>query len=115
MSDDRNDKGTESQPTKPTETPSLVDVINTIADRADPFVKILAAFAERSLKANQVEVKFKTGMAVVGVVLVAVIVGVSGFLTYQGKLDSSGFTFLIGIVVGSFLTLIRDFIRPPSE
>lgn len=94
---------------------SLVDIINIIADRVEPVVKIITTIAERSLKANQAEARFRVHMAWIAVLIVAMIVVISGTLTYFGKLDGPTFGFLLGLIVGYVLTFIRDSIKPPAE
>src|SRR3989442_1685459 len=95
--------------------PSLVDIINAIAERAEPLIKLVTTFYERSLKAQEATARFSTGMAVVAAFIITLIVAVSGFLTYSGKLDGASFTFLLGLVVGYLLNFLRDAIIPPSE
>ncbi len=94
---------------------SFTDIINTIADRIDPVIKIIITFAERSLKENESEARFRVNMAWIAVVVIFVIVGVAGALTYFGKIDGSTFGFLLGLIVGYMLTFIRDSIKKPSE
>jgi hypothetical protein len=54
VSDDQEHPESPQKPPQKAQTdtvqPTLVDVINTVADRADPFVKILEAFAERDIE-----------------------------------------------------------------
>ena len=37
-------------------------------------------------------------------------IGLTGFLTFYGKISSENFTFLLGILIGSIITLIGDVI-----
>lgn len=37
-------------------------------------------------------------------------IGLTGFLTFYGKISSENFTFLLGILIGSIITLISDVI-----
>jgi hypothetical protein len=53
-------------------------------------------------------------MAWVAVSVVGLIIAVSGFLTYKGKIDGSTFTFLLGLIVGYVLTFLRDQITGPG-
>jgi hypothetical protein len=104
----------ESRPVQPVQ-PSLVDIINAIAERAEPIIKLVTTFYERSLKAQEASARFSTGMAIVAAFIITLIVVVSGFLTYSGKLDGASFTFLLGLVVGYLLNFLRDAIVPPSD
>ncbi|HTQ62534.1 MAG TPA: hypothetical protein VMI32_20075 [Candidatus Solibacter sp.] len=88
--------------------PNLVDLINAVAEKADPIVKLLSTTIEGYQKGKEREVQFQTGMAWVAVSVVVLIVGVAGFLTYHGKIDGSTFTFLLGLIVGYVLTFVRD-------
>ena len=93
----------------------IIDIINTIADRVEPVIKIITTIADRYSKANEFEMKFRIRMARVAVFVVFGIVGIAGFLTYQGKVDGSTFGFLLGLIVGYVLTFIRDSIKRPAE
>lgn len=90
------------------------DIINVVADRADPLLKIVVAIAEGHLKAQQAQARFRAHMAWVAVIVMTLVVGVSGYLTYVGKIDGSTFAFLLGLIVGYALTFIRDAINPPK-
>jgi uncharacterized membrane protein len=96
-------------------TPNLIDIINIIADRVDPLLKIVTTMAERMLKSKETEVRYRTRMAWVAVIIVTFIVGVAGFLTYVGKVDGTTFGFLLGLIVGYVLTFIRDSINKPAD
>ncbi len=111
-SDQRTTKG--PKPPRPPSPPNLIDIINTIADRVEPVLKIVTTIAERYLKAQQSRADHNTKMAWVAVAVVTLVVSVSGFLTYVGKVDGSTFTFLLGLIVGYILTFIRDSISPPE-
>ena len=105
-----------SQESKKTnEGDSVVQIIHAIADRVDPLLELLKAFFERSLKAQQATSRFQIRMVWIALVVVALIVGTSAFLTYLDKIDGSTFTFLLGLVVGYILTFVRDTIKPPEE
>jgi len=54
-------------------------------------------------------------MAWFAAIIVALVVGSSAFLTYEGKMDGSMFGFLLGLVVGYVLSFIRDAIYPPQS
>lgn len=95
--------------------PTIVDIINTIADRVDPLLRIVTTMGERMLKSQETEAHFRTRMAWVAVGIVTLIVAVAGGLTYVGKVDGSTFGFLLGLIVGYVLTFIRDAIKPPAE
>jgi len=94
--------------------PSLVDLINAVAEKADPIVKLLSTTIEGYQRGKEREVRFQTRMAWVAVSVVVLIVGVSGFLTYHGKIDGSTFTFLLGLIVGYVLTFVRDQVTGPE-
>jgi len=94
---------------------SLVDVINAIADRAEPAIKLITAVSERSLKAKEAAARFSTRMTIAAVFVVSLIVCVAALLTYVGKLDGASFTFLLGLIVGYLLTFLRDAVTPPAE
>ncbi len=106
---------TDLQPVADKPTESLSDIINTIADRVEPVLKIITTIAERSLKASETDVRFRVHMAKVAVFVVSIIVIAAGILTYVGKLDGSTFGFLLGLIVGYMLTFIRDSIKRSPE
>ena len=55
----------------------------------------------------------KVRLSIIGFLLVLfVIVVVSGFLVYAGKMESSNFTFLLGTLVGGTITFLGDIILP---
>ncbi len=54
------------------------------------------------------EIRFQKHMPLIALGTVAFIVGVAAFLTYEGKIDGSTFTFLLGLIVGYVLTFVRD-------
>ncbi len=109
------DKPTEpTQPSGPQPRPTLIDIINVIAEKADPIVKLVSAAMDRYQTGQNREIRFQTHMAWVAISVVVVIVGVAAFLTYVGKIDGSTFTFLLGLIVGYVLTFVRDQITGPE-
>ncbi len=46
------------------------------------------------------------------VLLLFVIVIITGILVYNGKLDGGNFTFMLGTLIGSAITLLGDIILP---
>jgi hypothetical protein len=103
MADSIIPQATPSQP-----KPSLIDLINVIAEKVDPIIKLVSTMADRYQKGQEREVRFETRMSLVAVSVVVLIVGVAGWLTYVGKIDGSTFAFLLGVIVGYVLTFIRD-------
>jgi len=97
------------------EEPNLVEVIEKVFDRVEPLIKLIESLGNQSLKTRDAEGRFKTRMAWFAAAIVGIVVGVSGFLTYVGKIDGSTFTFLLGLVVGYVLSFIRDAIYPPKQ
>ena len=95
--------------------PTLTDIINTIADRAEPLIGIVKQVAEHVLQSQQARSRFSLHMSLVAGGIVTLIVVAAGLLTYAGKVDGSTFGFLLGLVVGYVLTFIRDSIRPPDN
>jgi hypothetical protein len=94
---------------------SLVDIVNVISDRVDPILQLIKTWTEQNLKSREAESRFRIHMAWVAVVVVGIIVGVSTFLTWLGKMDGSTFGFLLGLVIGYALTFIRDALKPREE
>jgi lipopolysaccharide export LptBFGC system permease protein LptF len=110
---ERDPASTNPRPLPPPE--GLVEVINAIADRVDPLLRILTTAAERSLEAKKAEARHHVRMSWVAFAVVFLIVAVSAWLTFVGRIDGSTFTFLLGLIVGYVLTFVRDQIAPPSE
>nr|MBN2278361.1 hypothetical protein [candidate division Zixibacteria bacterium] len=94
---------------------TIVDIIDVIADRVDPLLQLLKAFFEQSIRRERAVARLQLRMAWIALVVVFLIVGVSGALTYLDKIDGATFTFLLGLVVGYVLTFIRDTISPREE
>ena len=72
----------------------LSDIINVVADRIDPIVRLWTTITQERLKEQQAQARFQTQLSWVAVAIVALIVVVSGFLTYADKIDGSTFAFL---------------------
>jgi hypothetical protein len=98
----------------PAPQPTLIDLVNVVAEKADPIVKLLSTTFDSYQKGKEREAKIQMHMAWVAVSVVVLIVAVSGFLTYHGKIDGSTFTFLLGLIVGYVLTFVRDQITGPQ-
>jgi len=94
--------------------PNIIDIITTLAEKADPIVKLLTTAIDGYQNGKEREVRFQTRMSWAAISVVFVIVGVSGFLTYHGKIDGSTFTFLLGLILGYVLTFVRDQITGPE-
>ena len=101
-------------PPAPT-SPTFVDLIALLADKADPLVKLISTSVDRYQKGQDRQIKFQTHMAWVAVSVVFAIIGVAAWLTFVGKIDGSTFTFLLGLIVGYVLTFIRDQIKSPAS
>ena len=97
------------------ESAGLLELIDKLAERADPLVKLVGAAADRYQKGKERESRLQLHMAWVAVLVVFLIVSVSTVLTYLGKIDGSTFTFLLGLIVGYVLTFIRDSVRTPES
>lgn len=103
------------QPGVVSSNPTLLDLINLIADKADPIVKLISTSVDRYQSGQEREIKFQVHMAWIAVSVVFSIIGVAAWLTYLGKVDGSTFTFLLGLIVGYVLTFIRDQIKSPES
>ena len=105
-----NKKSTPPEPDK--NRVSFLDVVDRIADRADPIIKIFTSISEKSMQAKEVEAKFRVKVSWIAVGIVMFIVLIAAILCYVGKLDGSTFGFLLGTVVGYVLTFVRDSLAP---
>jgi hypothetical protein len=94
---------------------NILDIIDKIAERIDPLLKLLQTYFEHTLKQEHATAKLHLKMSWIALIVVMLIVGVSGWLTYVDKIDGATFTFLLGLVVGYVLTFVRDAIRRPEE
>ena len=103
------------QPQGTAASPGLLDLINLVADKAEPLLKLISTTTDRYQKGQERQIKFQTHMAWVAVSVVFSIIAVSAWLTYVGKIDGSTFTFLLGLIVGYVLTFIRDQIKSPES
>jgi hypothetical protein len=95
-------------PSAPPQGVNLVDIINVLADKADPVVKLLQATVTSYQNGQEREIKFHKHMSLIAILLIAFIVAVAAALTWKGKIDGSTFTFLLGLIVGYVLTFVRD-------
>jgi|GEM_PF-5057489 hypothetical protein len=95
--------------------PNIVDLLTVLAEKADPFVKLLSTAINGWQEGKKREASLQKHMSWVALTVVLVVVGVSAVLTYVGKVDGSTFTFLLGLIVGYVLTFIRDQIKGPGE
>jgi hypothetical protein len=94
---------------------TISQIIQTLADRADPLIKIVTQLLERLLHAQEARARFSIRMALIACGVVLMIILMAGILTFTGKIDGSTFTFLLGLTVGYILTFIRDSIQPPKN
>jgi hypothetical protein len=109
------DPAPSAQPSGSPPQANLVDVINAIAEKADPIIKLVVPMIEKYQKGQEREIKFQIHMAWVAVSVVILVVGVAAFLTFRGKIDGSTFTFLLGLIVGYVLTFVRDQVTGPEK
>lgn len=93
----------------------LPEVINAIADRVDPILKLITTVYERKLAAREADARLAKHLSWIAVAIIALVVLSAAVLTYLGKVDGSTFGFLLGLVVGYMLTYVRDAISPPME
>jgi hypothetical protein len=98
-------------PGGPLPQPNLIDLIKVLADKIDPIIKVITTTLDHRQKEQESEIKFQIHMSWTGVSVIFLIVLVSAFLTYKGKIDGSTFTFLLGLIVGYMLTFVRDQIK----
>lgn len=94
---------------------TIIELVDVVADRVDPILKLISSVMERSLKAQESGARFRTKMAWIAVMVVALVVGTASVLTYNDKLDGSTYGFLLGLVVGYVLTFVRDAITPSTD
>jgi hypothetical protein len=99
---------------RPQQGPTLIDVINVLADKADPVVKLLEAAVTGYQKGKERQIRFQIHLSWIAIAVVAVIVGTAAALTWKGRIDGSTFTFLLGLIVGYVLTFVRDQITGPE-
>ncbi|MCU1331963.1 MAG: hypothetical protein JWM08_955 [Candidatus Angelobacter sp.] len=102
-------------PSGPQQGPTLIDIINALAEKADPIIKLLQATMESYQKGQERAAKLSTHMAWLALSVVVFVVGVAALLTYKGKIDGSTFTFLLGLIVGYVLTFVRDQIKGSKD
>ena len=101
--------------TRPNAGTDLVTLVDLVTSKMDPLLKMVTTFYERRLTQRESEIKFTKFMALCAAALVIFIVLVCAFLTFYGKLDGSTFGFLIGVVIGSALTFVRDMVKPDGK
>ena len=84
------------------------NLIKLISEHSEPLINLIKETSEKWLKFKKSNVSYSIVMSIFAVLVVFLIVGISGYLTYKGKIDGSTFTFLLGLIVGYVLTFIRD-------
>ncbi len=89
-------------------TTNITEIIEAIAERVDPIIKLLTVWTERAGTAEETRAKYTNRMAWVAVFVVSFVITVAGILTGLEKIDGSTFTFLLGLVVGYVLTFVRE-------
>jgi len=94
--------------------PPIIEMINVLADRVDPVVKLIQAAVTSYQNGQEREIRFQKQMSLIAVLLIGFIVSVAAVLTWKGKIDGSTFTFLLGLIVGYVLTFVRDQITGPK-
>lgn len=82
--------------------------IKLISEHSEPLINLIKETSEKWLKFKKSSVTHSILMSILAILVVFLIVGISGYLTSQGKIDGSTFTFLLGLIVGYVLTFIRD-------
>ena len=82
--------------------------IKLISEHSEPLISLIRESSEKWLQFKKSNVGFNIKMSFFAIAVVFLIVGISGWLTYLGKIDGSTFTFLLGLIVGYVLTFIRD-------
>lgn len=93
---------------RPSPQSEIALVINAVADRVDPILKLFTAWMERSLQASEAAARHHRRMAWLASGVVLFVVVVAAIMTAMDKVDGSTFTFLLGLVVGYVLTFIKE-------
>lgn len=87
--------------------------IHILSDNADNLISLIKETADKWLQIRKTTLGFNTKMSFFASAIILIIVGSAGWLTYEGKIDGSTFTFLLGLIVGYALTFIQNLINPP--
>lgn len=88
--------------------------IHVLSDNADNLISLIKSTADKWLEIKKTTLGFNTKMSLFASLIILMIVGSAGWLTYEGKIDGSTFTFLLGLIVGYALTFIQNLINPPQ-
>lgn len=88
--------------------------IHILSDNADNLISLIKETADKWLQIRKTTLGFNTKMSLFASLIIIIIVGSAGWLTYEGKIDGSTFTFLLGLIVGYALTFIQNLINPPQ-
>jgi hypothetical protein len=88
--------------------------INLLSENADNLISLIKNTADKWLEIKKTNIGFSVKMAFFASMIVLIIVGSAGWLTYVGKVDGSTFTFLLGLIVGYVLTFMQNLINPPQ-
>ena len=88
--------------------------IHVLSDNADNLISLIKSTADKWLEIKKTTLGFNTKMALFASLIILMIIGSAGWLTYEGKIDGSTFTFLLGLIVGYALTFIQNLINPPQ-
>jgi len=85
--------------------------ISILSDNTDNLISLISGVADKWLEFKKTNLKFTTTMSVFAFMIILLIVGSAGWLTYLGKIDGSTFTFLLGLIVGYALTFLQNMIN----
>lgn len=94
---------------------TMIDVINTIANRADPLIQLARSWGEHNVEVRQTERNYQSRMTLTVVGLVVFVVLVAAVLTYLDKMAGSTLSFLLGLTIGYVLTFVRNAIHPEQQ
>jgi uncharacterized membrane protein YvbJ len=89
-----------------------VPLLEQIARNSEPLAKfaerIIAALSEALVKPQERQYRQRSIIATGIIFIISVIIVLSYLLTRDGILEGSGFAFIVGIILGSIVTLIGD-------
>ncbi len=88
--------------------------VQFLSENFDKLTSLIEDITNRRLQFKKTSFKFSTTMSLIALIIVLIIVGSAGWLTYLEKIDGSTFTFLLGLVVGYALTFIQSLANPPE-
>lgn len=86
---------------------SKEDFIEVISKNADPLIKLITNLSERYIAVKEGQFKFQTNLSRTVFYILGIMIILSGILVGFNKLNGESFTFLLGLISGYLISIIK--------